>query len=331
MPSFSCVDLFCGAGGLSLGVLQKGIHVSMGVDRDQRYKTTYNQVAPFHARNIKALSSGEVSQWLKGGSVRVLAGCPPCQPYSSYSLGRYRPEVDLFAKFTRLAVEVSPDVIVLENVVGVLESPSFAFFQEVLSREGYVAQTNVVECWRYGVPQTRKRVVVLAGKGAAVPLTPGEFSSPVTVREVIGDLPPLEAGGADKKDPLHRSARLIPRNLARIRASSPGGTWRDWPKYLLPQCYREKSGASFPSVYGRMSWDQLAPTITTQSYGYGSGRFGHPEQDRALSLREAALLQGFPRDYKFPLGFRVAGTLIGNAVPVPLARAIAKSIVNHFT
>lgn len=123
-------------------------------------------------------------------------------------------------------------------------------------------------------------------------------------------------------------------NLKRIRASKPGGTWRDWPKKLVADCHKEGSGKTYPSVYGRMEWNKPAPTMTTQCYGYGNGRFGHPEQDRAISLREAAVIQGFPRDYKFiergaSVEFRTLGRMIGNAVPVGLGQAIAKSIKAH--
>ncbi len=133
---------------------------------------------------------------------------------------------------------------------------------------------------------------------------------------------------------MHTSAGLTSINLARIKASKPGGSWRDWPKRLIADCHKSASGQTYPSVYGRMEWDKPAPTITTQCYGYGNGRFGHPEQDRAISLREAAILQSFPRSYKFipanePVNFKSTGRLIGNAVPVDLGRAIAKSINLH--
>jgi len=116
----------------------------------------------------------------------------------------------------------------------------------------------------------------------------------------------------------------------------PGGTWRDWPKHLVAECHRECSGQTYPSVYGRMEWDKPAPTMTTQCFGFGNGRFGHPEQDRAISLREAAILQSFPRKYKFvadggEVQMKVLGRLIGNAVPVELGRAIARSIKSHLS
>ena len=156
--------------------------------------------------------------------------------------------------------------------------------------------------------------------------------APATVRDTIAGLAPIEAGQESAGDPTHRASRLSELNLRRIRASTPGGSWRDWDRTLVAQCHREASGETYPSVYGRMQWDSPAPTITTQSFGFGNGRFGHPEQDRALSLREAALLQTFPEDYEFvPEGerarFSVIGKLIGNAVPVKLGEAIARAFV----
>ena len=156
----------------------------------------------------------------------------------------------------------------------------------------------------------------------------------MTVRETIGSLPPIKAGERDPQDELHTASSLSPLNLSRIRVSRPGGTWRDWPEELQASCHRKDTGATYPSVYGRMEWDRPAPTITTQCFGYGNGRFGHPEQDRAISLREAAMLQTFPESYAFappgaPIKFNKMGRLIGNAVPVRLGEVIARSLVGH--
>ena len=156
-----------------------------------------------------------------------------------------------------------------------------------------------------------------------------------TVRDSIGWLTPLNHGESSEADPLHTCSRLEPINLRRIRASKPGGSWRwDWSDELLPNCYKKESGLSYGSVYGRMEWDKVAPTITTQFYRYGTGRFGHPAQDRALSLREGAILQTFPTDYELipvegEYSFSTLGRHIGNAVPPLLALAIGRSINSH--
>ena len=188
-----------------------------------------------------------------------------------------------------------------------------------------------VYCPDYGIPQHRRRLVLFASKYGQIKLeakthTPEKYT---TVREAIYGFEELKAGQTSKTDPLHKASSLSELNLRRIRASVPGGTWRDWPDELVAECHRKKSGDGYASVYGRMAWDEPSPTITTQCYGFGSGRFGHPEQDRAISLRETALLQTFPKDYKFvppetPHHIRAIGKFIGNAVPVELARVIAR-------
>ena len=155
-----------------------------------------------------------------------------------------------------------------------------------------------------------------------------------TVRDVLSNLPRLSQGEVDSDDPLHRSAGLSDINIKRIRQSKPGGTWKDWDESLLPECYKKPSGKSFGSVYGRMEWDKPSPTVTTQFYSFGTGRYGHPEQDRALSLREGALLQTFPKDYKFfedidKISISTISRHIGNAVPVDLGKIIGISINKH--
>lgn len=156
----------------------------------------------------------------------------------------------------------------------------------------------------------------------------------LTLRDAIGNLPPLESGQQSDSDPLHRASKLSDLNLERIKNSSPGGSWTEWDESLLPECYKKKSGASYGSVYGRLEWDKPSSTITTQFIGYGNGRFGHPEQDRALSLREGALIQTFPKDYQFvdpkeKIINRKVAMHIGNAVPVKLGELIGKSIIKH--
>jgi DNA (cytosine-5)-methyltransferase 1 len=200
----------------------------------------------------------------------------------------------------------------------------------------YSVTHKVVGCEEYGIPQHRSRLVLLASKFGDVSLiSPEKFGkSKLTVKNAIGDLPPLEAGASDPDDPLHCSSALSDLNKRRIQVSKPGGTWRDWPKELVADCHKKKSGRSYPSVYGRMVWDDSSPTITTEFFGFGNGRFGHPEQNRALSLREGAILQSFPPEYKFvapgtPVSIKANGRLIGNAVPVTLGEVIGVSLYNH--
>jgi len=221
----------------------------------------------------------------------------------------------------------------MENVPPLIKQTIFKDFVKALGDAGYFVDFAIIDGRRIGLPQSRQRLVLVAS--LLGPITIPEADKPVvTVRDTIGDLPTLEAGCSDKTDPLHASASLSKTNLARIRHSKPGGTWRDWPTELLAPCHARQSGATFSSVYGRMEWDKPAPTMTTQCYGFGNGRFGHPEQDRAISLREAAMIQSFPEEYAFvpkeqPINFNSLGRLIGNAVPVLLGEYIGEVLVGH--
>jgi DNA (cytosine-5)-methyltransferase 1 len=334
------VDLFCGAGGLTHGLIRGGINVIAGIDVDEscRYPYEKNNSARFLRRDLKALPGLAIKELLAEAEVSLLAGCAPCQPFSTYSRsGRSRgteSEWELVASFGRLVREVQPHLVTMENVPQVEQHPVFAEFLENLA--GYQVSWATVECSKLGIPQTRKRFVLLASRigGANLALKVDRSRKPITVRKTISRLPSLTAGEADAVDPLHVACRLSDLNLKRIRASKPGGTWRDWKPSLRAACHLRASGDTYPSVYGRMEWDQPAPTMTTQCFGYGNGRFGHPEQDRAITLREAAMLQTFPRNYAFvapgqPVRFSQMGRLIGNAVPVRLGEVIAATFVQH--
>ena len=338
--TITAVDLFCGVGGLTHGLNNGGVDVVAGVDVDLACKFAYeaNNEAKFLPMDVRDLA-GEFLQslWHKG-SYTLLAGCAPCQPFSTYSrkgrASRKDSKWSLIAEFARLIREASPDFVTMENVPQLLTHDVFGEFMASLKK--YHVWHQILECAEYGVPQTRKRFVLLASRIGAVDLLPSsEFGGSVTnVREAISHLPRLEAGESHANDALHSACSLSDLNLRRIRASTPGGTWRDWDKSLLAPCHQKKTGETYPSVYGRMEWDAPAPTITTQCFGYGNGRFGHPEQDRAISLREAAILQTFPETYRFvrdgdPVRFSVLGRLIGNAVPVRLGEVVAKSLLHH--
>ncbi len=339
-PRIVGVDLFCGVGGLTHGLVRGGIHVAAGIDIDPSCKFPFeaNNAALFLERDVARLKPEEITSFYDGADFTLLAGCAPCQPFSTYSRsGRnseYESQWPLVSSFGRLAKKIKPDLVTMENVPQLADHPVFE--QLLKSLAGYKKWWKVVECALIGVPQTRKRLVLLASRlgSAALEISQESMQQYVTVREIIGALPPIEAGQRDPEDDLHVAPSLSELNLSRIRASRPGGTWRDWPAELQASCHRKATGATYPSVYGRMAWDQPAPTITTQCFGYGNGRFGHPEQDRAISLREAAMLQTFPETYSFappgsPIKFNKMGRLIGNAVPVRLGEVIAQSLVSH--
>lgn len=338
--ALACVDLFCGAGGLTHGLIKAGISVVAGVDLDETCRHAFegnNLGASFYARDIASLKAAEVASWLGSRSIRVLAGCAPCQPFSTYAQ-RYdtfgTERWGLLSHFARLVGEVKPDIVTMENVPTVTKHKVFDDFVVTLKNQGYEVWYKVVDCAQYGLPQRRRRTVLLASLHGEIVLRDPDMSEGKTVADALKGLPVIRHGSSNKNDPLHTAPRLSPLNLKRINASTPGGSWRDWPKHLIAKCHRKKSGRTYPGVYGRMRWEEPAPTLTTQFYGFGNGRFGHPSQARGLSLREGAILQGFPQDYSFvpkgePIQFKVLGRLIGNAVPVELGRVIGESIVEH--
>jgi DNA (cytosine-5)-methyltransferase 1 len=222
----------------------------------------------------------------------------------------------------------------MENVPHLKREEVFRQFTSTLRDAEYSVWAEVVNCADYGVPQQRRRLVLLASRHGPLSLEGSKSKKHKTVREAIGELPPLVAGELSSKDPLHQCSSLSELNYARIKASKPGGTWRDWPIHLRAKCHARDSGKGYVSVYGRMTWDEPSPTMTTQFYGYGNGRFGHPSQNRALSLREGAVLQSFPKGYKFvepgkPIHIKTLGRLIGNAVPVKIGEAIGRAISSH--
>lgn len=337
----SVIDLFCGAGGLSHGFYLEGYRIAAGFDVDEtcRYPFETNNRAPFVRRRVEDLTAADLAAEFTPGEPTILVGCAPCQPFSKYSQGREDSRWQLLEDFARLIDAYRPYVVSMENVPRLPQFKDGAVFDRfvtTLRRCGYHVTWKVLFCPDFGVPQSRSRLVLLASRHGepALPSETHEERGYATVREAIGKLPALQAGESHSVDPLHKSSRLSESNLERIQASRPGGTWRDWPNELVTACHRRETGRGYSSVYGRMAWDEPAPTTTTQFYGFGNGRFGHPEQDRAISLREGAMLQTFPRDYQLLAPGEVAqmkslGRMIGNAVPVALGRAIARAIGDH--
>jgi len=334
----SAIDIFCGIGGLSYGLKKAGIPVVAGVDADEACKYPYekNVQAEFILSDVFNLQSEEINEryWPNGDVFKILAGCAPCQPFSTHS-NKIKSKTQtkkwwLLREFERLVGETNPQIVTMENVPNLANQEVFAEFVTFLEQMRYYVSYSNVYCPDYGIPQKRRR------KYGEIPLLPkthskGEY---VTVRQAIGHLPPVEAGEVCKGDPLHRTSKLSHLNLQRIKASKPNGTWLDWSEDLRLECHKKKTGRTYKAVYGRMAWDEPSPTITTQFYNYGTGRFGHPVQDRALTIREAAILQTFPEDFEFyereeDIALRRLSAYIGNAVPVKLAVVIGKSILNH--
>ena len=344
MSEAKVVDLFCGAGGLTYGLELAGLRVIEGVDIDDqcRYPYEANTKGRFVARDVRDYGADDLKSAWSGARLRVLVGCAPCQRFSTYSREAGRLELTsrwgLIERFVALTEQTLPDIVSMENVPPLRRTRVFRTMVRRLESRGYLVDDAIADCRVYGAPQTRRRLVLLASRLGPIALVPPSHVNPEAWKDVhstIGHLPPLHAGEVDVDDRLHRSSRLSSLNVRRIRASKPGGTWRDWPETLVSPCHRRSRGKTYPSVYGRMEWQRPGPTITGQCFGYGNGRFGHPEQDRALSLREAALLQTFPQAFEFfppdePFpGMATVGRMIGNAVPPLLGRVIGKSILRH--
>lgn len=337
------VDLFCGIGGLTHGLTLAGIPVVAGFDIDESCRFSYeeNNNAEFICKDIAQVNRFDLESYYHENAVRILVGCAPCQPFSRYS-GRYRKNGNtdekwaLLYSFESLIKDCKPEIVSMENVPGLMQERVFNDFRNSLLSLGYSIDVNVIDCASYGVPQSRKRLVLLASRLGNISLIPPTYDkkSYLTVRDSIGNLPPIQDGETYVTDPLHSASKLSTINKKRIKQSKQGGTWRDWDENLKLICHKKESGLSYASVYGRMEWDKPSPTITTQFFGYGNGRFGHPEQDRAISLREGAILQSFPPDYIFydpcnTTSRREIAAHIGNAVPVMLGQAIGISIKKH--
>ena len=338
------IDLFCGIGGLSHGFVQEEFNVIAGIDIDETCKYAFekNNHSKFISKSIIEISKEEILSIYGETEIKILVGCAPCQNFSSYMFKDKEKENNkwkLLYEFSRLIKEVQPEIVSMENVSQLQnfkKAPVFEDFISSLKEFGYFISYEVVKCPDYGIPQNRRRLILLASKFGEIKLTPKTHTKEnyVTVKDAIGNLPKIDDGEKHKNDPFHFSRKLTPLNKKRIQATPYGGGWNDWDESIKLTCHKKDSGKSYPSVYGRMVWEKPSPTMTTHCIGYGNGRFGHPEQDRAISLREASLLQTFPENYEFSkdvnsMNTTVIARQIGNAVPVRLGQVVAQSIKEH--
>jgi DNA (cytosine-5)-methyltransferase 1 len=328
------IDLFSGCGGLTLGLKKAGFRVVGAVDNDalavKTYKANHPEVEIWE-EDIRNLKSMTVKRKLgiRKGQLDLLAGCPPCQGFSSMrTLNGNKnvadPRNNLINEFLRFVREFQPKAVMLENVPGLSVDGRFTKFRKELKNIGYEGEYLILNAKDYGVPQRRRRLIYLAGLKKALPFaTPKKNGK--TVRQAIGGLPKAGKSG----DPVHDVAeRRSPKVVALIRRiPKNGGSRMDLPKRDQLKCHRRLEG--FKDVYGRMAWDKPSPTITSGFFNPSKGRFLHPKENRAITLREAALLQGFPRRYKFPVkNNKTANALmIGNALPPPFIKAHAKMIM----
>ena len=335
------IDFFCGGGGISRGLTNAGIEVLAGVDICAEYQRTYdeNNNGVFIAKSITDIEREDIERIIPDifeADDVLFAGCAPCQPFSkqrkSNTIHRDR---NLLTAFGRLISEFHPAYVLVENVPGIKSSGKdvFTAFLATLEQEHYLFKYDVLNAMNYGVPQNRKRLVLIASRivepRLPEPICDGSEDRPfATVRDAIADFPRIEAGEAFDGIPNHKAAHLSETNMRRIRLTPhDGGSRTSWPDELVLTCHRSAK-AGHTDVYGRMAWDSVSPTLTSKCCSISNGRFGHPEQDRAISFREAAALQSFPDDYVFyGNSDAVIGREIGNAVPVLLAEAIGHTLI----
>lgn len=339
----SVIDFFCGAGGMSFGLANAGLNVRAGIDVDSTCQTTYEQNvrgATFVSSDVSHLTADALKSQL---SIRsnddslVLTGCSPCQYWSKINTNRTksRQSAYLLKEFMRFVNDLSPGWIIVENVPGLVKKEGSALpdFLKFLTRRGYSYAHSVLDLSHYQVPQSRHRFVLIANRlGVLASLPQASSKSIPTVRRFIGvenGFPSIDAGHKDETAFMHTASGLSDINLERIKRTPLNGGRRDcWQEdtTLQVSAYQGRSN-QFTDVYSRMCWDRPAPTITTRFNSFSNGRFGHPTEHRALSLREGATLQTFPKNFRFFGSMPTIARQIGNAVPPVFAEQIGRHIM----
>lgn len=343
--SIEVYDFFCGGGGTSAGMQEAGLRLVLGIDIDSDAKKTFEKNFPeatFLHKDIRQVAVEDIDVHVErdGHSRLLFSCCAPCQPFSRQNKKRETKDsrARLLYEFGRFVEHYLPDFIFLENVPGVQnverESGPFQDFVQLLRHLEYRLNYDVIDSQDYGVPQRRRRLVLIASRLGEIkfpPKTHGPSTnnpSYSTVWDCISDLPPIAAGETHPDLMNHRAAKLSEKNLRRIRATPAGGGRLDWPKELVLECH-SKEYKGHTDVYGRMHKDRPASGLTTRCISLSNGRFGHPEQDRAISVLEAASLQTFSRDFVFVGSLNSMARQIGNAVPVTLARVFGQTFLLH--
>lgn len=341
--TLSAVDFFCGAGGMTHGLRLSGIHVLAGIDNEEQCRQSYeknNNPAKFLAYDVAKLSCEQLAQQLNlkvGDPFLVFAGCSPCQYWSKIQTSRKKSASTAFLleEFQRFVEFFLPGFVVIENVPGLMTNAKSYLpdFLKFLKENGYNYAHDVINAQFYGVPQHRRRYLLIASRCVSEVSLPAPEKEIRDVASVLGaahGFPPIAAGHLDTTAFMHSAAALSEKNLRRIHITPHnGGTrtaWKDDDELQI-NAYRGKDHC-FLDVYGRMFWNKPAPTITTRFNSLSNGRFGHPEEDRAISLREGAVLQSFPLDYQFiASNMNAVARQIGNAVPPELAKRIGQHLL----
>ncbi|KUI97928.1 DNA cytosine methyltransferase [Vibrio sp. MEBiC08052] len=335
-------DFFSGCGGTSRGFQQAGLELTLALDFDADAANTFRLNFPqvtFLEGDIRGVAEENIAD--KVESIRgpkLFCGCAPCQPFSKQNT--VRPENDnrvmLLAEFQRFVERYQPEYIFLENVPGIRTSTKvnpLEGFQKTLGDMAYFTDSAIIAAQDYGVPQRRRRWVLIGSRLDEVSIpaaTHGENTNRryVTVRDTIARFPAIAAGGEHPTIPNHRAARLSELNLLRLAHTPPEQGRENWPAHLQLECHRDYNGHS--DVYGRMRWENVATGLTTRCISLSNGRFGHPEQHRAISVREAAAIQTFPDDFIFTGSLNAQAKQIGNAVPVRMAQVFGEYFIAHY-
>ncbi len=351
------VDLFCGAGGVTRGLLDAGIDVVAGYDIDTNLKKVYEennvrsngQKVQYFNKKVEELNRSDIYKLVGSKTARkekgekfLLAGCAPCQPFSLKNKNRHNSTDQrrtLITYFADLVKETKPDFVFMENVAGLanLEPDNFKYFTDILDEEGFYWKAEVKNAKNYGVPQNRRRFVLLASKEKEIIIPNGEYDgiskSYKTVGDAIKSLPRLQVGSESKKVINHKCANLSELNKTRIHETKKnGGSRTDWRPELWLKCHLNEDGSPknvHKDTYGRMAWEKPAPTLTTKFNSITTGRYGHPTQDRAISLKEGALLQSFPDNYIFYGTMQNIARQVGNAVPPKMAEEFGKYLLSN--
>lgn len=335
VKKLNAIDLFAGCGGLTQGMHEAGFRTKVAIELEAVAVTAYKLNHPdTHViqKDIREISVAEIKKILSGEPLHLLAGCPPCQGFSSVRKLNKKQSVrdkrnNLVLEYFRMVKELKPLTIMMENVPGLKDYYLFKEIVKELEALGYNPKVEILDVKEYGVPQSRRRLVMVGSRLGDISIAKPKVKKR-TVRDAISSLPYPEK----TKDPLHKIvASHTPEVSERIRLTpKDGGGWKDLPKKYILKCHR-KDGVGFNDVYGRLRWDDYSTTITGGCLNPSKGRFLHPEQNRVITPREAALLQSFPANYKLPTDIpkQALALLIGNALPPRFSYHQSKNIAVH--
>lgn len=342
---FTAIDLFSGAGGLTIGLKKAGFKVVAAVEVDGEIAKTYQMNHPevkLLIKDIRNVKGGDLLKLAGLKKIDLVAGCPPCQGFSKLTDKCHKRDSrnKLVLEMAQVVSELKPAICMMENVPGLTKRglPLLRKFEKKLELMGYIITKGILQMADYGVPQSRRRLVLLAGKGFKVPLPSPTYSRSVginskmrpwiTLREILKkgnesvSFSVAKQNGGPGKFNWHIVRDLKPISIERLKFLTAGGSRLALPKKIRPACHKNAKG--FQNVYGRMSWDNVAPTITSGCTTLSAGRFGHPDKDRTISVREAATIQTFPKSYRFETNkIEKVCELVGNALPCKFAKIVS--------